>query len=720
MIHPEIEQRDRLLHGIATATNQLLTEKDYSQAVNLALTTLGTAAAADRAYIFENHFDPQTGEPLMSQRWEWAMPGIQAEIDNPALQNLPYQDCVPRWYETLLRGEVISGPVQAFPDSERKLLESQQILSVLVIPIYVEQRFWGFIGFDACSTERIWSASETALLQAAAASISGRLRQHHMERDLEAQVEQRTAALQKSETRLHRLTDNVPGMLFEFRQRPDGSRCFPYASAGTQALLNVEPQLLKLDVSLAFAEVHPEDLPGLEQSIQVSAVGLSDWEYEWRVNDQDNYRWLKGCSRPQRQPNGDILWYGYIFDTSDRKRAELLQQQQQQQLESFLDNIPHLAWLKDQKSRFIAANKPFSQFCGKPVDNLVGKTDFDLWSAELAQSYQRGDKAVMASRQQQWVEEQIAIKGQTRWFETYKTPVLDAEGKAIGTVGIAVDITERREAEAALRQSEAKLRQQTQVLEKTLQQLQQTQGQMVQSEKMSSLGQLVAGIAHEINNPVSFIYGNMSHLQEYADDLIDLIQLYQTIYPETTAPIQAPIQAKIQAIDLAFLQSDLPKILRSMETGAERISEIVSSLSNFSRMDQTGKKAADIHEGLDSTLLILGHRLKIQLNRPEIEVIREYGDLPQLECNPGQLNQVFMNIFSNAIDALETAFTTRSIADSSPILTLKVMTGVDRGFATIRIADNGSGMPPDVVAKIYEPFFHDKAARSRDRLWPGH
>lgn len=845
MIHPEIEQRDRLLQGIATATHQLLIEKNYGQAVNLALATLGTAAAADRAYIFENHLAPLSGESLMSQRWEWTAEGIQPEIDNPDLQNLSYDDFFPRWHQTLLRGEIISGPVLTFPDSERQILESQQILSILVIPIQMEQRFWGFIGFDACRTERHWSTSETALLQAAAASLGGRLRQHQTERELdqsrwllrsvldnvpqqvywkdtdlhylgcnssaaianglerpeeiagkteqelswnpektdshqisdrrvidsgqpelhmieprlqgngqtewlgvsriplqddqgkvmglmvtvtditarrqavlqqqqlnealEAQIEQQTTALQQSETRLCHLTDNVPGMLFEFCQRPDGSRCFPYASVGTQALLNVDPQKLKQDASLAFAEVHPEDLPGLNQSIQASAAGLSDWEYEWRVITPEDYRWLKGFSRPQRQPNGDILWYGYIYNMSDRKQAELLQQQQQQQLKSLLDNIPHLAWLKDQESRFIAVNKPFSHACGTPADDLAGKTDFDIWPAELAQAYSRQDQAVMATRRQQRVEERIVNEqGQTRWFETYKTPVLSTAGMAIGTVGIAVDITDRREAEAALRQSEAKLRQQTQVLEETLQQLRQTQGQMVQSEKMSSLGQLVGGIAHEINNPVSFIYGNICYLQEYADDLMDLIQLYQTAYPEITEPIQAPIQAKIKAMDLAFLQSDLSKILRSIETGAERISEIVRSLSNFSRMDQAGKKAADIHEGLDSTLLILGHRLKIQSNRPEIKVIREYGNLPRLECNPGQLNQVFMNIFSNAIDALETAFLTHSAAAPPLTLTLKVTTGVEQDFATIRIADNGSGMPAEIAAKIYDPFFTTK------------
>ncbi|MDB9378107.1 PAS domain-containing protein, partial [Nodularia sphaerocarpa] len=194
--------------------------------------------------------------------------------------------------------------------------------------------------------------------------------------------------------------------------------------------------------------------------------------------------------------------------------------------------------------------------------------------------------------------------------------------------GTMSNVSDRKTAEEALRQSEVQFRQQAQTLEKALGELQQTQTQMLQSEKMSSLGQLVAGVAHEINNPVNFIYGNLNPANDYIEDLIKLINLYQENYPQPV-PI---IQEKIQVIDLAFLMQDLPKLLSSMKMGAERIREIVLSLRNFSRLDESEYKAVDLHEVIDSSLLILKSRLKDRPGYPAIEVIKEYGDLPLVEC----------------------------------------------------------------------------------------
>ncbi|MGD1907452.1 MAG: PAS domain S-box protein [Leptolyngbyaceae cyanobacterium] len=197
---------------------------------------------------------------------------------------------------------------------------------------------------------------------------------------------------------------------------------------------------------------------------------------------------------------------------------------------------------------------------------------------------------------------------------------------------------------------EAHQRQQKkQELKQTLNQLQSTQTQLVQSEKMSSVGQLVAGVAHEINNPVSFIYGNLTHATQYVSDLLGLIDCYQTHYPDP----HPEIVAEINKIDLAFVQEDLSKLLKSMNVGTERIRNIVQSLRNFSRLDEAEVKGVDLHEGIDSTLLILKTRLRAQDWRPEIQVIKDYGDLPLHQCYAGQLNQVFMNLLSNAIDALE-------------------------------------------------------------------
>ncbi|MBH8561348.1 amino acid permease [Nostoc sp. CENA67] len=259
-------------------------------------------------------------------------------------------------------------------------------------------------------------------------------------------------------------------------------------------------------------------------------------------------------------------------------------------------------------------------------------------------------------------------------------------------VVILHDITRRKQAEEILRQSEAKLREEAKQLAT----------QLVQSEKMSSLGQLVAGVAHEINNPVNFIYGNLTPASEYIQDLLKLLLLYQQHYPNPVVEIQE----EAEAIDIDFLLQDLPQLLTSMKVGAQRIKEIVLSLRNFSRLDEAEMKEVNIHDGIDSTLMILEHRLKEKTKYPAIAIIKEYGNIPLVECYAGQLNQVFMNILANAIDTLEEAFITGQNLQN---LQIRIKTELrDNKQVIICIADNGTGMSETVQKQLFDPFFTTK------------
>ncbi|UKO96167.1 GAF domain-containing sensor histidine kinase [Nostoc sp. UHCC 0870] len=244
---------------------------------------------------------------------------------------------------------------------------------------------------------------------------------------------------------------------------------------------------------------------------------------------------------------------------------------------------------------------------------------------------------------------------------------------------------------------------QTAQLEKTLIELQETQTKLIQNEKMSSLGQLVAGVAHEINNPVNFIHGNLCHAQEYTQQLLELLTLYQTYYPQP----HSEIYQALESIDLDFVIEDLPKIISSMKVGADRIRSIVLSLRNFSRLDESENKLVDIHEGLNNTLLILQHRFKANANFSGIQIIKDYGDLPLVECYAGQMNQVFMNILSNAIDALEEQESkNKSI---KPEICISTQISPNESRLLIRIADNGLGMTQEVKNRIFDPFFTTKS-----------
>lgn len=251
------------------------------------------------------------------------------------------------------------------------------------------------------------------------------------------------------------------------------------------------------------------------------------------------------------------------------------------------------------------------------------------------------------------------------------------------------------------------MEQRTAELSQALADLQQAQVQLVQQEKLSTLGELVAGVAHEINNPTGYIAGNLKHAQSYVQDLIDVVQLYQRYCPY----MSDQVAKKLETIDLDYLLEDLPKLLASMHEGTNRIRNISTSLRTFSRLDNDAKVAFNIHDGIKSTLMILRHRLSANVQRPAIEIVENYGELPAVNCYPGQLSQVFMNIIANAIEALEEGSQERSYdeIETSPN-TITITTSVTEIDQQVQISfyDNGPGIPEPAKSRIFDHLFTTK------------
>ena len=311
------------------------------------------------------------------------------------------------------------------------------------------------------------------------------------------------------------------------------------------------------------------------------------------------------------------------------------------------------------------------------------------------------DRSIALSAQRltdwQWRGRAILPSNRTVWIQAASRPEKRTDGSILWD-GLLMDVTDSQEAEAALQKSETQLRSQTQQLKSTLKQLRKTQAKLIQSEKMSSLGQLVAGIAHEINNPVNFIHGNLTHAQGYIQDMLDIIRLYQAHYP---TPIPE-IQTISEELELDYVLNDLPKLLQSVQAGTNRIRQIVLSLRSFSRLDESELKRIDIHEGIESTLMILGSRLKSTASRHAIEVVKAYENIPPIDCYAGQLNQVFMNILVNAIDAIDGA------READKIYQIVLQTFQRGNHVVVRITNNGPPIPKKAAQRMFDPFFTTK------------
>ncbi|MEL6490876.1 MAG: PAS domain-containing protein [Cyanobacteria bacterium J06634_6] len=445
----------------------------------------------------------------------------------------------------------------------------------------------------------------------------------------------------------------------------------------------------------------------------VEMVGKSDYDMPWKKEESD---WFVTCDRrvmeadcpelniiePQLQAEGREAWLstskiplhnadgmvsgilGIIEDITQKKEAE----DQKARLLAILEATPDIVSITDASGHHCYLNQ-----AGQRMFNMSSEQAKLLKLTDLAHP-EMADRLI--SEALPTARKEGIWSGETKIRNCFgqEIPVSHViishkskEGLTERYSSIMRDISDRKATETLLTQ-------QSEELSQALVELQKTQAQIIQSEKMSSLGQMVAGVAHEINNPVNFIHGNLQPASIYAQELLALIDLYNHSYPDPTEEIETALED----LDIDFVRQDLPKLLKSMSVGTERIREIVLSLRNFSRLDESEVKTVDIHEGIDSTLVILNHRLKSDNEKKAIAVTKQYGELPMVDCYPSQLNQVLMNILANAIEALE----------KQPDPEIAIATEVKQDFVNIHIKDNGPGIPQALQPQILDPFFTTK------------
>jgi diguanylate cyclase (GGDEF)-like protein/PAS domain S-box-containing protein len=433
----ELRQRDRLVQAAADAMALLLAGGEPGESIGAALAVLGAAVDADRAYLFENSTDPVSGAILASQRYEWCAQTARPQIGNPNLQNIPYEPAVARWYRTLSAGGAIKGSVRELPASERAMLEPQDILSVLVLPIRIEDRFWGFIGFDDCRRERAWTSIEENVLRSAAAALgqtSVRLRAE--------------AALRASEERLREIANKVPGVVFQFYARPNGDMGLYYFSERGAEIFGIEPPLEEA-LARFSAQVAPEDREAFLASIQQAVASALPWDFEGRYVKPDGERlWFRGsASSPVRQGQ-ELVYAGFILDSSEQRRTE----ERQRLATAVFEASREAILVTDAQGGIVAVNPAFSALTGYPEAEVLGRNPRLIWAERQPAAFFAAIAHAVA-HEGVWQGEFLARRkdGGRRAVLASLAAVRDTAGRTTHYVGMATDITEIKAAERRIK-----------------------------------------------------------------------------------------------------------------------------------------------------------------------------------------------------------------------------------------------------------------------------
>ncbi|MEH2324695.1 MAG: AAA family ATPase [Nostoc sp.] len=589
-------------------------------------------------------------------------------------------------------------------------IQRQQPKSILCSPILHQGKLLGILYLENNLTTGAFTSDRVELLNLLCAQAAISLENAQLYRNSQNSAQQLTqslAKLQANESRFHNLANNIPGMVYQFRLGADGSTSTPYVSSGCFDLYGLEPELVMAGTHSLYTMNHPDDEAAIAQAMADSAQNLTPFEEEWRIILlSGTVKWVQSVARPEQQADGSIIWDGVVIDISNGKQAEASLAKEREFLNAIIHNITDGIVVCDATGKLTLFNKATSEFHGLPLESLPPEEwtkHFDLYQADGQTPLSKTQIPLFRALFGKIVENAeivIAPKhGSKRILLASGQAIFDPLGNKLGAVVVMRDISDRKQSELALQQKSLDLQQ-------ALNDLQNAQLQIVQSEKMSALGNLVAGVAHEMNNPLGFIAASLKQAKPTVADIFEHLRLYQENFPNKSEEIIV----HAEEIDLDYSLEDLPKMIDSMCMACERLKNISTSLCTFSRADRDYKVPFDIHQGIDSTILILKHRLKANEQRPAIEVVTNYGDLPKIKCFPGQLNQVFMNILANAIDALEESNHGRDFQDIQLNCNQIIITSyLEEDRIKIIIADNAKGMTEEVKQKIFDHLFTTKA-----------
>lgn len=564
-----------------------------------------------------------------------------------------------------------------------EILAKFGVIANLVVPLLFNHKLWGLLCVHQCSAPRQWQGEEIDLIQRLADQLSVAI-QH-------AQV---VVKAEETATELQTIFSAFPDLYFPMTF--DTTIIDFHVGLQTDDLyLSPEMFLGKKSTEIMPPTVALQIEAGVEELQQTGTLVA----FEYSLPLPTGLQYYEG----RLIPLGNDQIITIVRNITERKQAEQALQESEARFQKIAASVPGMLYQMRQEPD----GRMWFPYSSPGCRELFGLEPHEMEQAldlvypedlpGLIEQTQRSGET-LESFSYEW--RTLLPSGGIKWVHAISRLERQPDGVVIWD-GLIIDITDRKLAEIELQQK-------TEDLEETLAHLKRTQAQLIQTEKMSSLGQLVAGVAHEINNPVNFIHGNVIHGEEYTHQLLEVIHSYQENYP-APPPDLADL---IEEIDLEFLMEDLPKLLKSMQVGTKRIREIVASLRNFSRLDEAELKEVNIHEGLENTLMILQNRLKARPNHPGIQVIKQYDQLPLVECYPGQLNQVFMNILVNAIDALEERDQSKNYAEIEAHPSLIYLTTewlVAESQVKIRIKDNGPGIPEVIQNRIFDPFFTTKA-----------